>query len=642
MRTSQHKYTGVWNELLFVSVPVFFFAVGGVWSLCRRGEMPSPKDLLVFAVLCAGILANICAAVAAARKNRRAAQPAGCRDRQGLPVLLAAALVLRLPQLGSMPRNDGAFYYAWLCKACRDFDLALGYWLDHFALADHPTYGLVSLAALPEFFFPGNLGNIWLFQTALSLGAVYCLYDILERELGAKRACWGALLVSCAPMFVGLDSYFQTDFGLAVFFFYVMWAFYRKKYVLLAWSSLLLVWTKEFGVVLLVGFFLSMFLYSFAARYTGGFRQRLHRAVHDARLVWLCLLCLVNGLSILYFMSQTSWLNRGKNGAGQSIWSHIGWDLGYTGYKLVEWLSVNFVWLAAVPLLWLAVRALRADAGKKAGTPHLPAELRLLAVGSAGGGILYFLFSCITITATLPRYNLVLEVLAFFWAFLAVVVLGWPDKRLFRPLAAAFCALLAVQAYWTVDPVMHALYARVETGGIPMVDLNAKDVAWFNRGDWYAPPGWLGDHCMYNAQYRYLDICLREMLTAENYDENVDIVRVGSEQGIQLGGGAESDGYYWDREKKRFTFMPGENALPLQALELSADSDQLQQKYAEGTLRKRAIIVLPPSIFGAAAIQQEFEKNLPAFYTNVQRREIRHLPAGVLTYYTADLLPPGA
>lgn len=559
-------------------------------------------------------------------------------------MLPAAALVLRLPQFGSMVRDDGAAYYAPLCKACRDFDLALGYWLDHFSLFKHPTYGVASLAALPEFFFPGNLGNIWLFQTALALGVVYCLYDILERELDAKRAFWGTLLVSCSPMFAGLDSYFQPDFGVAAFFFYMMWAFYRRKYVLLAWFSLLLVWSKEFGVALLVGFFLGAFFYTFAVSYTGSFRQRLNEAVHDVRLVWLCLLCLLGGLGILFYFAHSSYLTFFQNENGKPAanpFIHLGWDPGYAGYRLVEWLCINFVWLAAVPVLWLAVRALRARTGKKAGTAsRLPAGLRLLAGGSVGGGLLYFSFSCITITSPMPRYQLILEVLAFFWAFLAVVSLGWPNKRLFRPLAAAVCALLAVQAYWTVDPVMLNVFPRVGTGGIPVADLNAKDVPWFGRQDWYLPPGWLGDFCIYNAQYRYLDICLREMLAEENYDENTDIIRVGSEQGLYLGG--ENDIYFWDREKKEFTFVPGENALSVSALELSAVSDQLQQKYAEGTLHERAIIVLPPSVYGAAAIQQEFEQNLPAFYTNVQRREVRHLPAGALTCYTAELLPPGA
>lgn len=636
---TQHKYAGAWHELLFASVPVFLFVLGGFATYCGRGETPTPKDLLVFAAVCAAFLANVCAAVAERRSGRAALSDGHKRDWRPLLLVLVVALLLRLPQMGSMPRNDNAAFYLTVYNACHNFDLALGYWRDHYFIANHPCFGLFSVFGILEFFFPGNLNNMWLFQTVLSLGAFYCLYDIFERELDAKRAFWGTLLISCSPMLLGLDGVLSLDFTPAVLVFYAMWAFYRRKYVMLAWFSLLMVWCKEFGIVLLVGFFLGMFFYSFTTVFTGSFRHRVYEAVHDTRLVWLCLLCLLYGLAMSYYLLHSCWLiEDGPN--NPNYFGHVGWDPGYIGLKLVEWLCMNFVWLAMLPVLWVAVRALRARISKRAGTSSIPAALRLLAAGSAGAGLLYFCFSGITITVIAPRYHLPMETLAFFWAFLAVVSLGWFGKRFFRPAATALCALLVVQAYLTVDPVMLTVFPQVETGGIPLIHTNAKEIPWFGRASWHAPKGWLGDYIVYNAQYLYLDKSLRMMLAAENYDENTDIIQVGDLRGIMYT--TDEFDFYWDRENERFTFVNGENVLPIGRLVLSANSDEVQEAYDEGTLKERAIIVLPPSMDGQAALQKEFEKTLPAFYTNVERHEIRCLPAGVLPYYTADLVPPGA
>lgn len=619
----------VWGQLLVVSTTVLLFMLGGIVSMYRRGAVPSPQGLAVFAVLCAGFLANALA-FGAAMQGRWRAEAGHSRLRPVL-LLLGISLALRLPQWGSVPRNDSSEFTTELNRVCRDFVLTPAYWYDRFALIGHPSHGLASLAAIPEFFFPGSMNNIWLFQTAVSLGVVYCLYDLFARELGKKSAFFGALLLGCSPMFLGLDSYFCMDFG-SVFLFYTMWAFYRKKYVLLVWYALLLAYSKEFGIVLLVGFFLGAFLYGFLFAAHGGLWQRVRTAARSPRLVLLCLTCLFGGLGILHYIFKAGWmvaLSQGDSGSG-----HLGANTAYIRYKLFQCLCVNFGWLAAaVLLLCLITAALRAWA-KKGREAALSPPLKLLAAGSVGAGILYFVFSCAVFTATLPRYNLVLEMLLFFWAFLAAAAVFGACGRAVRLLTAAAAVLLTVQAYWTVDPVMHVVYPQVETGGIPLAYLN------FRESDTAKIPNWLGDYIIYNAQYRYLDKCTLAILRAEHCDADTDIISAGFERGLALGGSTRE--YWWDIEKQTFTMTAGPSTRSVQhPLTLAPGDGTLQQMYEAGELHASAIILLPPSLQGDAAVQAELESAFPDFYTVVRQGEASFRPAGAMRYYRVSLLPPG-
>lgn len=609
------------RQLRLVLLPLWLFYAGGIVAENRGSDTFVSQGCLTGVILLAlWILTFVLARKA--HDHPKIMVKVWTAKHRDLLLVLVISLLLRLPQYGTMPTNDSMAYYQSLYNICQNFTFGLDYFINSFRLAAHPSYGFALLAAIPELFRPGNFNNIWLLQTTLSLLAIACVYDLLHRQkrIDSKAAAAGALAFSASSMFLGLDTYFQLDFGVSVAAIYVIWSFYRRKYILLLASALLLVLSKEFGITVLVGFLVGVFVYYLVCVARGSFGQRILQALREPLFLSTGIACLIVGVVLLWYLfaSGFAWINilATSQERDETALAWIGWDNAYFFYKLKQLFTSNFFWLEAALLLFCTIWR------RSHHVKPLPKAAKTLLAGCLGAGVLYFFFSCMLVTYSIYRYNLVLELL-FCFATIIMLVFTFP-KRTGRIVCYALAAVLGVQAYLTIDPIMAATNYGVRTGGWTLVHMG------------YEEDSYIGDYAIYNYQYTYLSRCLRKILKSEEFDEKTILAACPYDNGATLD---NREWYGWDTEKQDWS-MDLTNSAPIDSFETKADCTNLRtglEIYEED--KDHIIVIFTPSLSSdnyetlrLYALSQMLGRT-----HNIEEKQVSDGIYGTLHYITADI-----
>ena len=258
-------------------------------------------------------------------------------------LLCCLVIVARVPQWGTIIRNDSAAYYDAMKKICDNFGISLSYIKNNFFVAGHKSIGTVFLFSIFEFINPDDYHNIWIYQTALSCITVLCVYALINFFTpGLKK--WNQILLafmfSCCPMFMGLDSYFTLDFSMACFFFWLLTSFFYKKIFFFFFNAFLLVSTREMGIVALLGFYIGYFFYQFM---TNNNKTILKRFLWTFKDTFFKIFTIIVFFSLLY-----SFINIfGHGGAADlaSSYGNIAFDWNFVQSKFKGYFSSNFSWL---------------------------------------------------------------------------------------------------------------------------------------------------------------------------------------------------------------------------------------------------------------------------------------------------------
>lgn len=601
------------GQLALILLPVFLFAAGGVTAYRRTGDVS--LKVMLLPVICGAVLLGFAGGWLALKQRGGVHPLAALRSNAALFAVLAVSLLLRLPQWGTTPRGDGAEYYGWMVQACSTFRFGIQEFIERFRLAAHPTWGLASLAAIPELFMGGNYNSFLVFQIGISLAAIYCVYDLLRRAAGcgAKTAALGAFAVGCAPMFLGLVSYPSLEIGMAVFFLYTLWAYSRQFYLLTLFCALLTVTSKEYGIVLLAGFFLGVVVAEYLESPAGPWTQRLRTALLKPRMVMLWLPGLMMGVGVIGFLLFTDrpWVDLGAvfgEGLAQDAPGNAGSMVSFLLYKIKEVLFCNFGWLLVALLLLCLLWRHRSKADA------LPCALRKVLFGAAGAAVLVtvMLAVALRLSYALARYNLVIQLLLL---LCTVCLLCATLKERWRTVVlAGLSVLLAVQAYVTVDPLMTVAYPKVETGALPLARIN------------YSGGEHMGDYLVYNYHYTYLHDGVEEILQSHPPTE-YDLVVLGKNNWLHLGI------YLWNPETNRYSLeiVPGMKEIFL----YQTGNDSFHTALAADELQDKAVLL--PSLLEAG--EQNGMAGIPPCYTNVQQHIWNGGLWGKIPYYTAELKP---
>lgn len=606
-----------WGSLLgqaaVILLLVFLFCLGGTLTYLRTGGFSIHVGLIpVAAGLC------LLASFAGWFRLQKPDLKGWFREKRWVLLLFVVMVLLRLPQWGTLLQDDGYTYYSILSAACEKFSFDPDYLFTQFRLADHPTWGLAMLAAIPEFFMPGDANSFFIFQMVVSLAAAGGVYDLLCRHTGCKQgvAFLGALAFGCSPMYLGMASYPSLEVGLSSFFICMVWAYSRRYYLLLLLTCALTATSKEFGIVLVFGFFVGVCIAEFCARREVGVAKRLWAVLKTPRIGVLCLSGLCMGLVIIAYLLNPalSWfdLRTVVQDHSATHLGYVGWSWSYSVYKLEELIFVNFDWLLLllilVCLVWRRVRRM----------PALDSESGVLMLGTAVGGALYLFFSCLAVTYTLPRYSMVTELILVFCAVLLLVQTF--SVRIQQIVNVLLAVLLAVQGYFCIDPVMKWWFPDVDTGGITMARVSQVD----GRH--------MGDYMVYNYQYSYLRRGLQDIFT--RYDPaEYDFVVLDRDGWFYL------TYLYWDYEDRSFCPVEGENTVQVREYETNETQGNAVAKALEaGILQDRAVITWSPTYEESTLTVEQARAMIPDCYTNVEQHEWDGGPAGKLIYFTADLV----
>lgn len=572
-----------------------------------------------------------------------------------LLLLLGATVLLRLNLLGLTQRWDGETYLKNIIEGCRNYDFTALSYFDSFRLCGHTSLGYALFAAIGEYLAPGDVYGVNLVNLVLYLFYTLFVYRIMERLLSESSKNWIAaavFVITSGPMALGTFGILNIDMAVMLFSVYVLYLHLSGRYVLLCFFSVVLIQSKETGSVMLAGYMLSWMLYRL---WTKGWACLKDRALWAMLPAWGGLL---GYLFLLRFRGMTLWYGGIQVGEGDGETMHyFALSLPYIWLKIKMIFAMNFYWLftlISISLLgiwgwrkWRACRKNRMQDAEKlrikgshdrleravcgqdrVNFSQLPKrgyltevqqETAAPLIGFCGGMAAFFLFSCLYITWSNPRYHYPLEMFLLSVTVLLVLkVVRWGGMKSALLVLLAVCCL--AQSYTTVDWVMGKLFDMRPTGG----GYTVAHPAWNAQEGEYQPEHVLADMAVYNNQMSYLDKAYDRMLAQIGFDGSEDLI-IWDDLPQYNGFSTISIYRFWDRKAQRRRFVQTDTTVPIRIYG--------KPYFEQGDLNdlaERAVYIYTP---GYGVEEGLATAQLGEYYEVGERKEVSIWGQGSIAYY---------
>lgn len=601
--------------LLFVSAAVYDATIG---TLRVKGILLAIFFVIIF--LCNGAVWMSCGGIS--RCGR-------CLKRScaiwAVGVVLVAA-VPRLLQLEIPLFWDSGLYYYGLSLAAQ-FNSSLAYLIHYAAIAYHPSEAYTFFLLPGYLLHPDGTEGINLIRVIMYAASALCIFAILRRcfpKSGPLGAFLATAFVTVAPLGLGTFATLNLDWPLAVFLSYVLFAFVYDRPALLVLSSLCLVFSKEPGIILLIGIvtgYLVAYIYAHR-RERRGFQYSVSSLAKDSRIVSIA--CAVVAAVVLYsFFAQfvegwnSSTASSSLAEGSIEIVAEFGLNGDYIFYRLLSFFVTNFAWFY-VTVIGVSALAL---AVIKLGTRHRSfrssrirdctgSDSAVLITCSLGALLAFSLFSILYITYNNPRYALPAEFLLTLLSVSLVLCLAskleWCLSKVATVSVIGVLVVACVQAYTNIDPVTKAVGVEIPCGTKDCaVPIPQKENAYYDEKSIISVTYNNGapDLAVYNAQLLSRGKIMDELLVRSGYDGSQDIIVWNNHYITQFsfsltGGLVVQDDFgkqkslnlEWCESEGRRTLPGREGAVPLNVV----DSDNFKALSTTERLSDRAILIVDP------------------------------------------------
>lgn len=532
-------------------------------------------------------------------------------------------VILRFLQFNILPRWDSDIYYAQIKNACDNFHFTFSSFLNDFKLAGHISYGYSLFLAIGYYICPDGFTGIYFINLLLSVAAFILTYKIVKYyapDIDRRLTAFGTFIIWCQPMNLGLFHKVVPDYGILIFLVFLLYFHIRRKYCLLCFFAVILMTTKETGIVCLAGYCLGYITCVFVSSDKRGL-DRIKELLKNKIVLGMIFAGVTGALILMYlmFVSRTLW----GVGYGQEWYSvpfsQFAFQEGYIIQKLKTFFLLNFYWI------WMLIIIVYVVIERKRSLFLVLFHKYTELVCFAGALFAFIVFSVLYVTYSIPRYNLCLE---FGLALFGILILFRTTRKEFRRSVKGVLSLLFIlmfaQSYLTIDPVTKIVFPIANnSSSFPMI--NAQ---------WKETPSLHSETTVYNYQYTYLDKAYDQLLKEIGYDGNVDLVLWGL-YGVTVDA-VDIDGlhlqYFWDTEKQERTIRENEHTVPIHPVYQEAFEDEL---YENGLLKENAVWIFTP----------HFEDNEVELYSELDeyyhidetRREAGGPFGGKVYYYTMQL-----
>ncbi len=496
--------------------------------------------------------------------------------REQLPALLMliVSCAVRLPMLGTMQRWDAGEYYYRLGTACEKYDFTIQSIFDNFRLCGHSNLGFSLVMAVGEFLNPRGIKGVLLLNLLLTLAAIYCIF-VLIKEYWLKCTSWlaagFALTVSFTPIFLGTFAYINTDYQMALYFVFLLFAEYKGWHILSWLAAVLLSQCKETGVIVIMGYYGLKLLHEYF-REKGNPIQRAWNLLEKSSL-WIALMAgWVYAAAVWKVGKLTTWVQN-KDAADSVSWSNekincFGFHPAYIICKMKQYFLSNFAWLATLLILCCLLTVLFRLLSKR---QTFGLEKYTGFIGAMSGFVLIGFFY---ITGGLNRYNILF---ALGWSIAGILlyyhVFGHThSKQVHAGIVFFFCAVFFVQSFWNIDGISSLVFKKAR--------ISEKNSFLFTDYDYLNGP-YYGDSLVNNYQYTWIDKALNKFLREIQYDGNAAILLPREEgAGLHVNGNGNVYIVVWDQEKqKRVMKGGGRKEIPIHVLGEESISGSLPFRY---------------------------------------------------------------
>lgn len=535
-KSSAHKRFLSLTQFAIILAPVTFFFDAAVLFRGRINLSVYAVTILLI-ILNAGLLLltgfslqNFCEY----RKNRKFYIEKDQRTSVGsskkqilsyLPVTVVASVfsILAALQFFSVPRYDGGLYYDALITATENFTFAPDSLVSSFTFFTHPMQGFALLIGIGEMLFPRQVIGVYGVTLLITIIAVLCLYRIFGQIFPDKPA-WlkaaGTAVFAFCPYLLGLFSHISPDYFTLMFFVILIYAFSEELDYLAAFLSLLLIFSKETGILFAASFLIPAILIRAGKGEGGNYIAKLKRYLFPRRFVFYG----VAPVLFLYISLVQKALTFGQLSTGGSPfrWDNnslfcFGFNTGYISARMTQFVFVNFLWVITLLTVAAIIFCIfRTHRGIKLNMTGESTDTALIA-GIAVSTMTYMIFSCLFITTMCPRYNVLFALPASLICLWAVSYI-WKNQTFAGIIMGGVIVLFLLQNYFNIDPALSL--------GNHKIDMGYEYI--------YSPTGEysfmkltnIGEMYVYNRTYVYYDDLLEKAMVTIKPTVNSQFVTI--------------------------------------------------------------------------------------------------------------------
>jgi len=505
-------------------------------------------------------------------------------------IFCAVFIVLAGFQFTNIPRGDGSLYYGHLMYATERYANTVSSFMRGYILQHHISYGVCLFLAMGEMLFPRQVVGVYGVSLIITVISFLCFYGILShlfKKTSNNTKAIGTAVLMFYPYILGLFTYMNPDYFVCIFTVIMVYCYLRKFNILFYFFGIVLVLTKEPGVVIYCAFIGANTLANFFIYKEAGIIERLKKSVLSPGFlinIVLPVLFLVFFLISRKVSSNNTFviseeISLTASTDARDIFTSISWDnngmwcFGFKPRYILEWLTVFFVsnstWLTVIVCVsGLAVYIFRHI--KRRQIKVLSPENVPVFIGITGILAAYTAFTSLYLLPYCPRYVTVGGFCLAVFAFASVHVLF--RKKVARNVVLGLLAgLFFVQTYINIDPYMHLRCFYFYAGKRFLYGAVYKDV----------PTGWAGDSRNFNYEHTYCESLLKSILRQIDPNDDTIIIQVMARHAEINLCGAETSVYWNTRTKKRTYDYNDPDSIYLKVTELREPEEVKKYAYPD-------------------------------------------------------------
>jgi hypothetical protein len=475
-------------------------------------------------------------------------------------VLCTVFVILAAFQFENIPRGDANYYYGRIMNGTGRYDNTFPSFIKSYILAQHVTHGMCLFVAMGEMLFPRLVVGVYGVSLIITVISFLCLYGIMGSLLiktsNITKAIGTAVLMF-NPYILGLFTYINPDYFTCVFTVIMVYCYLKELNILFIFFGIILVLTKEPGVIIYSAFIGAVALTTFFRFREARFLERVKKSFLSFKflsnlvppVIFLIFFVVSREITLTnsFLLSEEISLEAPTRDMFTLLsWNNEGmWCFGFKPSYILQWLITFFVsnsiWLTSlVCISGLAVYIYKLQ--KKRQIKILSAESVPAFIGIISLLAAYTVFTCLYLIEFCPRYVTVGGFCLAVFAFASVHVLF--RKRLGRNIVLGMLAILfLVQTYINVDPYMHLKSYNAYTGKRFIYGGINKEV----------PAEWSGDSRNYNYEYCYYESLLKQILRQINPEEDT-IIAQAMVTNVEINLCGLETSVYWNTRTKKRTY----------------------------------------------------------------------------------------
>lgn len=482
-----------------------------------------------------------------------------------ITLVVIVAAVLAVLNFDIVAVYDAHLYYGSLITGIDLFEMTARTAIGALNLWNHSFIG-TSLFVVPfECLDIGNMTGSYIANTLLFCATLIVLYIYL-RDVFKGSSKWFIALCSAIFAFMPyshcLITYFCPDFYLALYLVWLLYAYKKDNQIMISFIGFLLCFTKEAGAFIYALLMLFLFITEVISKYgLKDFSWLKPKNLPFARFaLWItpAVMC------VIVFKLQTKLQLQVFESSGTL-------SFGFTPYNIIIQSLITFVygfrWL--IILLFAAailVKLVHKESSAGNTLFKLTKEYRIVLISLILSLLcLNFIFSILSLSHC-PRYTTPMNVLyVIMFAYSVCVIFSSSEAK--KTVTAFFMtALLAVQMYITIDPIVKGVSSGMVVGEDKIYNVASvknKDAKFFEDC--------IGDYFVYNNEY-ITEPQLADMTLGILQPQNDVTIFIYDTYYYEYHIGGLQYGIYWDKEKLKQTYRPNDNTIFIRSATL-ADSD---------------------------------------------------------------------